>query len=226
MKEEKDTSSIRIGSTMTIGSRFLPSFIKEFQSKSENTELYLNIANGTSIQSKLLNNQLDIALIEDAIHEEDLTVIPFQKDRLTLILPLDHPLSKKKTVDLKDLTEYPILLREKGSAAREYLDHVFSAADIQIRPFMESAGSEAIIEAVKENLGISILPHALVEQELEAKTITTAKIRNVSLERTWYIVHHRQKYLTPVLQNFIDAVMNFYFRKMKTEMNICYRLIK
>jgi len=210
MRDSQREKTIRIGSTITIGNTILPSFVPSFTSLHPDTNIQVFIANGSEIQKKLLVNELDIALIEDSIHEEDLTSLPFKEDELLLVLPLNHPLNNKKEISLSDITEYPLLLREPGSANREYLDNVFSANHLTLTPVWQSVSNFALIEAVRQGIGISILPAELVKDAAEKKEILVRRISSFPLKRTYYIVRHRQKFIGKTLQELIDSILSFH----------------
>ena len=207
LQDESTKTIIRIGSSITIGNIYLPTIIQQFSTQYPNINCKVTIANGATLQQKLLNNEIDIALIEDSIHESELTTTPLCHDCLKLILPLQHPLLNKKEITLEDISKYPLLLREKGSAGREYLDHLFSLHNIEIDPTWESCSTNALIQAVKNGLGISILPTHLVENDLHQQTITTKPIKNLLMQRTYYIVYHKDKYFTQSLTTFKDFVV-------------------
>ncbi len=71
-------------------------------------------------------------------------------------------------------------------------------------PLWESFSSEAIINAVKEGLGISFLPEQLVKEKIKTGQVATRHITGEQLVRMNYILWHKNKQLTPSLLNFIQ----------------------
>jgi len=94
----------------------------------------VTISNGSLLQSSLLDSTLGIALIEDSIHETDLKRIPFYHDDMVLIMLKDYPLASRKNITLSEVSSYPMLLREKESAGREYVDDLVACKNIVISP--------------------------------------------------------------------------------------------
>ena len=110
----------------------------------------------------LLDNRLDLAMIEAPIEHRDLTGEPFSRDELVLILPPNHALLQKDRLTLADVAACDLLLREKGSSGRAFLDTVFEAHDLSVSPLWESASTEALVRAVAAGIGLSILPERRV----------------------------------------------------------------
>ncbi len=201
---ETRKEKIRIGSTVTISNTLLPSFIKQFQKENEKVQAEVTVSNGASLQLALLSNQLDIALIENDVINNDLTSIIFDSDELILLVPNKHPLTKNKKVTLKDLESYPFLHREQGSAVRQYLDQLFTEKNIHVNTIWQSRSTHALLRAVEEGLGITILPKKMCNSEVKAHRITALEIYHTSLKRNYYIVYHKEKKLTPILSSLID----------------------
>lgn len=152
---------------------------------------------------QLLDNRLDLALIEGGISSEELTSELLTEDHLVLIFPSGHPLCLRDSIVLADLIQYPFLVREKGSAGRTFLDHVFAAHGIDFVPLWESASTQALIQAVSAGIGISILPERLVQRDLAEEMICTHPIEDETFRRNNYIAWHHQKFLTDTAKDFI-----------------------
>lgn len=200
---------LRIGSSITIGNFILPDLVSEFQKLHPHLKLKVTISNSTTVQQAILDNHIDLALIEENATMPYITSTPLMEDRLCLILPAGHPLLEKPAVCLKDLTNYPLLLRENGSAGRSFLDHIFAVHGIDFEPVWESASTQALVKATAAGLGISILPEKLVLPDIAAGTVTSARVADESFVRKNYLIWHRQKYLTSTAKEFIKLCRQY-----------------
>ncbi|MDD3797477.1 MAG: LysR family transcriptional regulator [Lachnospiraceae bacterium] len=196
--------SVRIGATVTLGSYFLPRLAAGFRKEYPEIEIRGTISNGSSLERGLLNNELDLALVESSVDETELQAEPIGEDRLILITPPGHELLLREQVVLQDLEKYPVLLRERGSTVRTFLDNYFAVSAIQIHPVWESVSTQAIVKAVGCGIGISILPEKLVSRDLADGIVCTREIAEEELTRKHYIVWHKNKFLTKSMQRLID----------------------
>lgn len=196
--------TLRIGSSITIGNFYLPLLIKEFQKQYPNIKVQVKINNTEKIESFLLKNQIDFALVERELSHPKIAQIPFKEDELIFICGKSHPLYQVKSIDINELTQFDFLLREKGSAGREIFDSLMLLYQIKIIPAWESTSTQAIVKAVSAGLGISVLPYLLVKKDLEEENIFKLTIKNITLSRKLFIIFHRNKFLTKSAKTFID----------------------
>ena len=197
--------TIRIGSTVTISNVLLPSLIHAFQ-KENNIRLEVIVYNGSFLQDALMNNKIDIALIEDAIHYHDLQAEQFASDHLVLIVPPSHPLACKVDACLKNLDGLAFLKRDEGSAVREYTDLVFEEHGIQVDTIWQSTSTRAIVNAVKQSIGVTILPYRMCTEEIEKGEVIPVTLQDISFKRHYYVVTHKQKIITDAMRKWMDLL--------------------
>lgn len=203
MRNWDELGVIRVGASVTLGSMLLPKVLKAFQKSHAQITIKATVTNGTKLQSKLADNELDFALIEGGVAGENLICEEFTEDRLILLLPPNSELLQRETICLADLKEYPLVLRENESVSRILLNHIFALHNLSIEPFMESVSVHAIIQAVHEGIGISFLPERLVHYGVASGFIATKPVADEEFMRKNYIVRHKNKLLTSTARDFI-----------------------
>ena len=206
MKDLDTTGRVRIGSSISIGSCLLPSLISSFRSTHPQIDLYVKVDSSDVIEQKLLENELDLALLEGNIHSSQLFIRTFSEDSLVPICSPSHPLAQATEVPLDRLYREQFLMREPNSGTRQFVNSCFEARGFTIQPAWESTSTAALIHAVSANLGISILPRRMLEDQIRAGQISTFRIQGMDLTRHYYLVYHRSKYLTPAMQDFITLL--------------------
>lgn len=208
MEEELTTQKIipklRIGASITLGNFLLPKLLPELKKAHPELDVHVTISRGAAIEQALLDNDIDVGLIEGAVSCRYLTATPFTSDCLLLITPPGHELLTADSICLSDTAQYPMLLRENGSAGRTLLNHIFALHDIPLEPVWESTSTQAIVNGVSAGLGISFLPKQLVLEDILSGRVATRELEDEKFFRTNYIVWHQNKHLTPSMKAFID----------------------
>jgi DNA-binding transcriptional LysR family regulator len=194
---------LRIGSSITIGTHLMPEFIRQFSLKYPEIQIFVTINNSDIIEQLVLDNELDFALIEGVIHSDKLISKGFSSDELVVVCGLDNPLLKMDTVAIKDLETQKFLMREKNSGTRELAESILLLHNFSIRPIWESSSTEAIINGVANGIGISILPLRLVQDAIDHERIKRLNVADINLHRQFYIIYHKNKFLTPLSLEFI-----------------------
>ncbi|OZV11036.1 LysR family transcriptional regulator [Tissierella sp. P1] len=207
-KELEDNATIKIGSSITIASFILPKVIANFEAVCNNTSTKVIIDNARNIENMLLNNEIDLGLIEGVIYKEELMRIPFSNYESAVICSPQHKFALEKSIDVNSLMKERLLLREKGSAIRDVFDSALLLHNITVNPEWTSVNSQALIYAVKQNLGISVLPKILVERELINGEILEVKVNDLELASVNHIVLHKDKIQTKNYKILIEIIRN------------------
>lgn len=193
---------IRLGASVTLGSSLMPGLVRRFQAMHPGLEVQVRIANCARLEEALLSNGLDMALLEGSVADGQLDCQAFSQDALLPVFSPAHPLAARETLTLREIAAAPLLMREVGSVGRSLVEHVFDGQGLTLRPAWESVSTQAILRAVEEGLGVSILPEQMVAKELRAGLIVTRPVTDASFARRHYIAWHRQKYLTAACLDF------------------------
>jgi DNA-binding transcriptional LysR family regulator len=194
---------LRVGSSITIGNRFLSDFVSTFKLRHENIRIKVAINSSEKIEAMVLENELDFGLIESVPHHKNIESSIFLKDELVIICAKDHPLAECGQISLDQFSESDLLLREKGSGTRELFDSMMSVHNKSIEPLWESVSTQALVRAVTAGIGLSVLPYWLVQEDLKAETIATLKIPGIDFHRNYFMIHHVDKTLTAPMLDFI-----------------------
>ena len=79
---------------------------------------------------------------------------------------------------------------------------------------MEIGSDEAIKRAVAVGLGISIVPIGVVEKEVKRGVIKQYRVKTESLYLDYFMVHHKDKYLSNLIKAFMDVTLK-HFRSQR-----------
>lgn len=197
-------SVLRVGSSITIGNRFLSDFVSVFKQRHESIRVKVAINSSEKIETMVLENDLDFAFIESVPHHKSIASSVFMRDELVIICAKDHPLADGGQITLDQFTKSDLLLREKGSGTRELFDSMMSVQNSSIEPLWESVSTQALVRAVKAGIGLSVLPFWLVQEDVMAETIATLKLPGIDFHRNYFVIHHVDKTITAPMQDFIE----------------------
>lgn len=211
----QQAKSLRIGASTTLGNYVLPKILSTFLKQylpNENTSWHSQviIGNTEKICSAVASFELDVGLVEGPCHEAALNVVPWVQDELIIVTSPKNPLLKissslkKKQVFVKLLGEQMWLLRELGSGTRESTDQFLLPHLGSYKFSIELGSSEALKNAVEQGLGIACLSEWVVQDALKSGRLMAIKIPSMMFKRQNYLVTHRDKSQTAILQNFLD----------------------
>src|SRR5215472_9771845 len=119
-----------------------------------------------------LSNRTEQEIEEDLLRDPEITLgvaAPYESSPeleyrhlfsmdWSLIAPPRHPLLRKRTLELSDLIDLPLILFERGSTGRQHVIDAFHGAGLSPRVDMETTNTEIIVRMVEAGLGVSIVP--------------------------------------------------------------------
>lgn len=200
---------LRVGASITIGSQFMPSYVKAFSGQFPGIDVRVVIEQADRLEKKLLANELDCALTEGIAHDPSIVSQAYMEDRLSVICPADGLWRQGQTISLEEFQRQRFLLREPGSGTREVVDRTLAQAGIGVTPIWEAMSTTALVNAVINGLGISVLPHRMILPALNRGLIATVNVQDMVFRRSFYIIYHRDKFLTDAAQAFLALCRNY-----------------
>lgn len=198
---------LRVGASVSLGCSLLPQLARTFQEEHPGVEVRVRIANGELLRRDLLENRLDLALLDGEENGADLMLTPFAAGEMALIVPPGHPLARAGGATLAQAAAYPLLLRETGSATRRFLDQLLMSRGLAVQPVWESASTQALLSAVREGLGITLVPWALARQTVLRGEAERCPVTDAELIRRRYVAWHPSKYVTGTMRAFVNLCM-------------------
>lgn len=113
---------IRIGASITIGSQFLPNYVKSFYEICPEIDVRVTIEQSERLEQKILANELDCALIEGISHNSNIVSEAYMQDYLSVICDTNKGWKDGQNIPIEVFQKQRFLLREKGSGTREVFD--------------------------------------------------------------------------------------------------------
>lgn len=190
----------------------LPEFVKQFIEIYPGIELKLHNVTGRDGLAMVRADEVDFAVGSMLEMREDIEYQPMFSYDPMLIAPLDHPLSKRKRVTLKDVSPYPLILPPSHLTTWRVVDYAFGQHNLKYEVKMEAGGWEVIKKYVALGMGVSIVTSICLtgEERLAALPLT-----RYFPKRTYGLVIRKGKFLSPQAQRFIDLMQEATRKKRK-----------
>jgi LysR family transcriptional regulator, low CO2-responsive transcriptional regulator len=195
-----------VGATQTPGTYILPALLGRLKEEHPRLEIALRINDPRKIQEMVLRHELDLAVTGWRIALPDLEAIPMATDEMVLVVAPSHRFAALPEVTLGELSGEPFIMRERGSGGRELLDDALHRAGVYITPALELESVDAVKQAVAANLGVSILSRCALDLELTSGRLRVVPVRGFKVERTIWLVRHRDRQLPRAAQAFIALI--------------------
>lgn len=207
--QQRKRGYIRLLSSESFGDYYLPHIIIPYSKAYPLVRISMNILPTEQVieHTATLNN--DLGFISYPVEHPKLLVKEILEDQLVIIASAGHPLTRKKSLTPRDLEGRLLIMHEKGSAPRKALEEYIRKNEITVNIHLEISSNKAIKRAVEDDLGIALISRRVVIDEINAGRLSAIPLSDRSMNRKFYMVHHKGKYLSEPLQRFMEKVFEW-----------------
>jgi len=191
-----DLGNIRIGASDITLRYFLLPYLEEFHEQYPRVKI--KVTNGPSPETVELLKKgiIDFGVVSLPLtNSEGLEVLEVKKIQDCFVANYKFSELAGRQVSLKELVEYPIIMLEKNTTTRQYIDDFFARYSVTLSPEFELATSDLIVQFASRGLGVScvVRDHAQeyikngslfeieLQEEIPPRPIGIIKLRNIPL---------------------------------------------
>jgi DNA-binding transcriptional LysR family regulator len=192
-------------SVVSTGKYVIPFYLKPFLDANPGVDLQMDVTNKELVVESLGRNEIDFALV--SILPERLNVDSISLLDNSLYLIGDRSFSNTKKISIRDLAKHPLIMREPGSGTRQRMEQFLKTHHVKLDRKFELTSNEAVKQAVKAGLGLSIMPLIGLKHELEAGELKMLKISGLPVHTAWQLISLKGKRHGPVAEAFGTYIM-------------------
>jgi len=198
-----ESGELHITAGQTACMYLLPKYLQRFQQEYPNIHVKLSNNTGKEGRALLKSDAVDFAVGTMADNSEDMVFEPLFEYGPVLIMPLDHPLAKKKRLRLEDLSPYGLILPPRELSTWRKVDRIFNEHGVEYQVSMEVGGWEVIKTYVEEGMGISIVSRLCLTGKERLKAVS---LQQYFPKQVYGAVIRKGKFLTPQARGFLEIL--------------------
>lgn len=176
------SSPLSVGAIFTIGPYLLPQFIPHLQRLASKMPLYIEEGYTAALRKKLRNGELDVIIVALPFTEPDVVTQALFDEEFVVLMPHNHPLAARETIDPGDLDQESVLLLGAGHCFRDQvlstcpnLQPSLEESSGRIRTAAEGSSLETLRHMVASGMGVTILPQSAAETSLYAQDVLVTR---------------------------------------------------
>ena len=199
--EDLKCSRLKIGSTPTLAHFIMPGVIMALKAKTPRLKYELYTGLSRELLTKVSNFEYHAALNGRVDYPDNIISQNIAEPKLYFIS--SAPLGE--TIRLADLSDYPIILPEQGSATRDYIIAEFEQRGIPLNICMDCENSEAIRNMVHLGMGGAFFPFYGIRDGLREGKYHRSAIEE-DLHLTLDVVYLKERRSMKVIRDFVAAL--------------------
>lgn len=194
---------IRIGASVSVGTFLLPNLVTKLEEAIPDVDIRINVNNTSNIESMVLDNTVDIAIVEGIVYSPNLIQKPIADDELVIVAGRKHPLFKKDIISIEEFTAQNLISRESGSSDRNQFEQFMLEKGIHIESTWKCTNTETIKQALYLGKGLAIMSEMLVRDEVNSGEFKILKLEDIRIKRKINLIYHPNKFITSSMDSFI-----------------------
>lgn len=200
-----ETGTLKIITQCYTAYHWLPGIIKNYKQVSPGIDIHIVSAATYLPLEYLVRGELDIAIIRNRMNNPAIHYEPLFEDQLFVIVSNDHPLARKRSIKISDFEDEELFFAYNDPATGNIpmIENLLKHNQVKPKHIHRIHYTDAIIELVSANLGISVLADWIVQPYLETKNIRAIKMPPEVAKRTWYAATCRQ---STAINNFLHCL--------------------
>lgn len=206
----KIKGKLLIGGSTIPGGYLLPRIIGAFTAEYPEVTMSLIVEDTEKIIDGVLSGILELGIVGAESNEKKILQEKLIEDELRLIVPANHPWSRKKVVPLESLLKEPFIVREKGSGTLLSIQQSLARAGSNVenlKIIAELGSTEAVRQGIKNELGVSILSTLAVSEDLKIGSLAAVDVSDLQLTRNIYLTRHKYRSLSPLSRIFREFLL-------------------
>lgn len=211
MTRSSVAGELLIGASTIPGAYILPAIATAFKQRFPEISFEIRIEDSARIVSEVASNDLYLGVVGAKIPVAKLKYQPLIDDQLILVAAGNHPAPLAVTID--ELCRLPFIVRERGSGTRKSTETMLAKQQRtldQLNICATLGSSAAVKEAVKANLGVSVISRLAVHNEIDCGTLREIAIPGLTMKQSFYVVTSQKRTLPKHYQEFLKQLLEIH----------------
>lgn len=199
-QESLDAGLVRLGGGATAVSFLVPPAIAEFAKQHPGVRFEVREQGSRDVEADVQSERLELGIVTLPTHSREFEVRPLRRDRVVLIASPDHPLARKKRVEVRDLAGLGLVGFDSESAIRKLIDSALRKAGVEMKVQMELRSIAAILEMVTHTPMLAFVSQlGVTGRDVGVRVI---QVRGLSIHRRLAVVSKLGRPLSPAAKAF------------------------
>ena len=200
-----------VGGNHTLSLTVLPESLMAFRRTHPGVTCQLETSDSATMERRILNGEVEIAVITHPSYSQQLTLEPFRRHEMTAFVPAASALHAR-SVTLEEIARLPLVVRRGGTTVKELQRRGFA-----LNIAAQCEASQGVKAAVMGGLGVGLLNKDSIEHELasgDLKEISVPGLHEIDVQS--FIIYDKRRSLSDAAQDFRKLLLETRGRKAPT----------
>jgi LysR family cyn operon transcriptional activator len=198
--------TLRVGCSTQNIENVLADFLPRYRRRHPSVDIDLIEDGGARIPERLERGDVHLALVSAG--NEDFGRRLLAPSHVLAVVSPKHRLAHQKVVEIAELADESLLLLRRDYASRGWFDTACHVARIKPRVILESAAPHTLLALARTGTNVAIVPGNVRIPSGPIRALPLVH-RGASIGGWMTVAWHRQRYLAPYAEQFIDELVAY-----------------
>lgn len=202
-----DIGEVRIGaSDMTLQFYLLP-YLERFHEMYPKIKVMVTNAPTPETLCYLQEGKIDFGVVSTPFEEKS-GIQSFEVKEIEDVFVAGHKFMqyKHRTLSLQELERLPLILLEKNTSTRSYMDAFLEKNGVEIQPEFELATSDMIVQFTLRNLGVGSVMKEFAQEYLESGKLFELRFNKIIPKRNFCVVMDKKYSLSVSAKRLMELI--------------------
>lgn len=201
-----ESGSIRLATECNTCFHWLPRILKSYQKVFPNVDVRLYTHGAKRPVDLLLSGKVDVAVVYRKECEKDIQYMELLTDDVVGLVAPSHRLASKRFLVAEDFATETYITHSPKLTDSIFYERFLAPNKVIPKKVLHFHLTEAVLDMVKENLGITVMSKWLIDPYVDPATITMMKLGPSGLKRKWYVATLKSADEIPFKTSFVNSL--------------------
>lgn len=197
---------LRIAAAAGAIAEVLPADLAAFSRSHPGIRVSLEDLTSAEVQAAVAEGRADVGVFVPPQHESQLSVHPYRRGELAVLVPRGHSLAGQARVSFDALLDFDFVGLHLGAAVQTQMRERARALGRPLNDRLQVRGFDAIAQLVEAGLGVAVLPRAVAERFARIFAVLPIGLDEAWAEREYLLAVRTQEVLPAAVQRFLEAL--------------------
>jgi DNA-binding transcriptional LysR family regulator len=188
---------------------FLANLIKGFSKKYPEVKYKILRHDSHDVIDKINKGEIDFGIVGQKLSIPNVEYIEIMGDAIVLVASKDF---KKDFINIDEVKDIPLIIREEGSATRSILLEKLAEHNVymeNLNIIAEIENTSTIKQFVNKNIGLTFTSTREIDLDIKCGELKIVNVNNFQITRSFYFAYNKKIAFSPLCEEF----KNYLFEK-------------
>ncbi len=199
---------VAFGFIHTLGMEIVPELMATVPEKYPYMKFSLTQATSLNLLKRLEEGAIDLCLSQEIESKLiDIEWVDLWTEELFVIVPANHQLAKRSTIELHEIQDEPFISIKRGNSLRQIVDQFLKEAGVTAKTTFSAEEMHTVAGFVGAGLGVSLIPHIKGLEHFNVKKIS---VSSPLCRRKIGVAWVKGRYLSPAANEFKQFLIDYF----------------